>query len=317
LSLPSPAKKTFIEPQPLLNLTHRFGGLAFRTESDTPIPDLVSERFAKFQVENGPCDVVQRYRGVGIDAKQAPPADAELLERLRGCVPAFNRLTPTPLLVSPVVREALHSSLQHDGSVTVELMPNSISILDFAERETDFFYVKGKHEGILAKCQVMPIVCAHFLPLFSAFMVHSSGLTLGGRAAIFLAPDEGGKTTIASLSQQGTVLCDDQIIVRKEDRKFLAYGSPWGPFGHPGQKARVGGFFLLEKADRFTLQPVGPKAVFAYLWNEHENYRFFLPRDLKRRAFDLLYEACHAAPCYRLCFSKEHADWDAIDRALE
>jgi hypothetical protein len=298
-------------------LSHRLGGIVFRTDSDTPIPDFVSPRFRNFQVENRAHDVRQRYRGIDPVPTSNAPLEGEFLEQLRRCAPSFDPRTPIPLLASPVVREALRSRLLHSESVTVELKPNSVSILDFAEREIDSFYARGKQDEILTRCQVMPIAHAHFLTLFSAFMVHSSALAVDGRAALFLAPDEGGKTTIVSLAPRGTVLCDDQVILRKENKTFMACGSPWGQLRDPAQKARLGGFFLLEKADRFTLRPVKAKAVFEYLWNEHESYRFFLTRDLKRSTFELLHEACHTVPCYRLCFSKEHADWDAIDRALK
>ena len=44
-------------------------------------------------------------------------------------------------------------------------------------------------------------------------MIHSAALVLDGAAALFFAPDEGGKTTIARHALPGMTMCDIQNIM--------------------------------------------------------------------------------------------------------
>lgn len=301
----------------MLILTHKIAGVIFRTELDTRISWFQSQRFEKFLIENTSPDVVQRYHGVSIDPLILPTLKKEQIKRLAPCIPSPNWNTNTPFLRSPTVCTLLESRLNHSESVTIELKPSGVSIFDFSERELDFFYSLGEQEKFLAECLVMPIMFANFLTLFSAVMIHSSSSIINNRAAIFLAPDEGGKTTIVKQAVTETVLCDDQVVVRKEGNAFMAYGSPWGVITNSLKTAKVGGFFLAEKAKYFKILPIKPVDIFEYLWNEHESYRYFLPKNLRLLAFNLLYEVCHQSPCYRLLFPKGYMDWGAIDRAMK
>jgi len=298
-------------------ITHQIAGIVFRSELDTPISCFNSRRFENFLIEHKPPDVVQRYRGVRLDRSLPPFADEELSQRLAPCIPSASWNTHTPFLNSPAVRALLQSRLEHPESVTIEMKPSGVSIFDFEKREMDFFYASGEQEDFLAECLVTPIVFANFLTLFSAVMIHSSSAVVGGRAAIFLAPDEGGKTTIVKSATDGTVLCDDQVVLRKQGDAFMAHGSPWGLITNSTRSSKLGGFFLAEKAERFEILPIKPAAVFEYLWNEHESYRYFLPKNLRLQAFNLLYEACHQALCYKMFFPKDGLDWAMIDKAMK
>lgn len=298
-------------------ITHQIAGIVFRSELDTPISCLNSRRFEDFLIETKPPDVVQRYRGVHLDRALPPFTDEEFIKRLAPCIPSANWNTRSPFLNSPAVQALLRSRLEHPESVTIELKPSGVSIFDFEKREIYFFFASGEQEDFLADCLVTPIAFANFLTLFSAVMVHSSSAVINGRAAVFLAPDEGGKTTIAKQAAPGSVLCDDQVVLRRQGDVFMAYGSPWGLITNSSRTAKLGGFFLAEKAERFEILPIKPAAVFEYLWHEHESYRYFLPKKLRAPAFNLLNEACRQAHCYKMYFPKDRLDWDMIDKAMK
>ena len=134
-------------------------------------------------------------------------------------------------------------------------------------------------------------IFAPFLPVFSAAKIHSSAIVMNSSAALFLAQDEGGKTTVAKNSNGGTVLCDDQVILRRENGIIVAYGSPWGLITTPFESARVGAFFLLEQAEQFELIPIDPVAVMEYMWKEDRGYRMYLPKQLSTRLFEILFDA--------------------------
>ena len=161
-------------------------------------------------------------------------------------------------------------------------------------------------------------IFATFLPCLSAFMIHSSGLIRRGRAMLFLAPNEGGKSTVLVLAGPGGRLNDDQVIIRKKTGKVIeAYGTPFGSLTDGPLSAPVAGLFFLEKASAFELGPIHPSDLLKCLWDEHQRYIYFLPKDLKVRTFHLLTDLCRQARTFRMKFPKDFIDWDAIDRALD
>jgi len=72
----------------------------------------------------------------------------------------------------------------------------------------------------------------------------------------------------------------------------------------------------LEQAEKFEMIPFKPRPVIEYLWNEHANLIGVLPPKSRLRAFDLIDEAVHQAPLYRLRVSLNGMDWEAIDAAM-
>ena len=147
-------------------------------------------------------------------------------------------------------------------------------------------------------------------------MIHSAAVVLDGAAALFLAPDEGGKTTIVRHALPGMTLCDDQNILRHEGAAILVHSTPLGLYTHGPRSAPLGGMFLVEQAESFELLPLNSLDAFEYLWNEHQGYRVYLPRALRLKTFDFLYDVCRRAPAYRMRFPKDTIDWDAIDAAM-
>jgi hypothetical protein len=209
----------------------------------------------------------------------------------------------------------LEHRLNWPDQVALELRPSSLTVFDFASRELEVFFTPDMY-WFADDPRAGPITFAVFLGAFTATMVHGAGLIRNGVTALFLAPDGGGKTTAVGLSTAGTILCDDQIVIRKESNSLMAYGTPWGLTTNSSQTARVGGIFLLEKAEQFELIPLEPERALEYSWNEHLAYRVPLPKRLRSQAFDILYDICYQAPCYRMRFPKDYVDWDAIDAAM-
>lgn len=148
-------------------------------------------------------------------------------------------------------------------------------------------------------------------------MLHSSSSVLNNKAALFLAKDEGGKTTVMKSAVPRDVLSDDQNILKKENGAFFVHSTPWSTFQNGPRKARLGGLFFLEKASEFSLSRINSVDMLAYLWAEHVGYTLFMPKKLRVAAFDLLHEACLSVPTYRMRFPKDYIDWEVIARAME
>jgi len=95
---------------------------------------------------------------------------------------------------------------------------------------------------------------------YDACLVHSSGVIHDGRGFLFVGPSEAGKTTVARLSQDRTVLNDEMNLIEFTARGPYLAGTPFN--GHfrdkrPG-RAALGAVLLLEQGREHRLAEVGP-----------------------------------------------------------
>jgi hypothetical protein len=207
--------------------------------------------------------------------------------------------------------------MDHPEQVGLEIKQSSAVIFDFSKRELDIFFDCGK-DNVYSNSRLGSIFFAPFLVAFNAMMVHSAGLILGDCAAVFMAPDEGGKTTVVNLASVECcgILSDDQVILRQTDGLLMAHGTPWGLVTDGPKCAKLGGLFLLEQAEYFELIPLRVVEALEYLWNEHQGYWAFLPKKMRIQAFDFVNSICHQIPTYRMRFKKDYLDWNAIKAAM-
>jgi hypothetical protein len=229
------------------------------------------------------------------------------------------------ILCSSVVRAWLKSYWGRSNQVEIWLHEHQVILRDFAKREFFHFYTEKlggydeERQGYFPEYHVAANfrqMFSSFLPHFSAVQLHSSGVIRNNQVALFLAPDGGGKTTVLRHSTGDLVLSDDQIILRRQGEAFVAYATPFGTITSGPCQAKLGAIFVLQSAPIFELSSLSVPELIRSVWIEHQSYSLFLPKDLKKRAFNLLYDACHQVPCYRMRFPKDYVDWDAIDKAM-
>ena len=250
--------------------------------------------------------------------------------------------------------------------IAVECRPNAVTVLDYGTSRGDVFFAETGETGEYAACVEKPIrgaagngiraglrgtsgnvpmeervpgagLVTPFLPAHGAFLVHAAAVAAAGKgagsaekAALFLARDEGGKTTAARLAAgsanysaggpvrtRAVIIGDDQILLRRGRGRYWVYGTPWnlissGPVGAP-----LGGIFLLEKGRHFRLVPLKAYDATAFIWDEHRHVTDFMPAAVRKKAFDLVAGACASVPVYRLTFTKDRLDWPAVLACLK
>lgn len=157
---------------------------------------------------------------------------------------------------------------------------------------------------------------ASMLPLFDAAMVHSSAVLLDNQVAVFLAPSGGGKSTIASLAEPGTVLSDDQNVLRNQDGVMMVHSTPFGKTTDGPRSAKLGGLFLLEKSGVLKLSRATGPEVLEAMWADQPGATYLLPTEVRLRLFEVLYRTCQSTPCYRLAFPPDTVDWEKIGLAM-
>jgi hypothetical protein len=190
----------------------QIAGITFRIESDISIRGLKSSKLKRFQINSTKPDVYHLYKIIPDNSITLPPLDKneKLLINYCSCY-IENHLLKNSLFNSYIVRNQLNICLKQIDSITIEIQPHSIIIFNHKSCEVFIFYSQDFDKS-LVDFILGPSIFAQFLPIFSAAMIHSSAVVIDKKAAIFLAPDKGGKTTAAKLASGFPILCDDHNI---------------------------------------------------------------------------------------------------------
>jgi len=302
----------------MLKINHEIAGMHFLTDSDVQLPHLNKPSYAKFLIEDAQPDICYRIRALNPDFLPISPLDAITRKLLLETIgfPAF--WLERPILHSPEVWQKVEACLDKPELAHISLRWNRAIIRNYACNEVDFFYPPEQKVNFASPL----IIASHrnmlaaFMPNFSAVMLHGAGILCNGVAALFFAPDDGGKSSTIRLANGRPVLNDDQIILRKQNGMVIAHGTPFGPITSGPIQAKVGAIFLLEKSSHFALSRLSLSDAVEYIWNEHEHMWVVMPKALRIRAFELIADACHQARIYRLQFQKGYIDWNAIDDAI-
>jgi len=293
------------------------GGVRWKVRADIDINGFLYDSFIGFENYNSHPDVTHNYSCIEKHSvyKVSKCEIRDLLsnKKLKKIGDPENRLLGYKLIF-----DYLNKNIHKASYLAIEIQKPSITFMDFKERKINTFYTI-KHQELLKESKTAPFTIANFMHHFNALFVHSSAVIIENKAALFIAPDEGGKTTIAEiLHKKYPIITDDQNVIRKEGDKYYCYGTPWGVYiTNKSTKVKLGGIFLLEKSDKFKLTPLNSNFIFAFLCREHYANFTYLRDDGRKKYFGLLSDICNKFPAYKLQFSKDYIDPDAIAAVMK
>jgi hypothetical protein len=297
--------------------TYYLGGITFQVESDLRLADFLRDKFLHFASSSTQPDVRCWIRGVDLCIFGASDDDPSLIEALIHWLPREAVSRPGPLLRSPGVKAVLRDALAHPDAVQMELRATSITITNLVRRRMDIFYQRGSPHFTHGTRHLSSGMILPFLPALDAALLHSSGIVCRGVGGLFLAPDGGGKTTLIGLIRPGDdVITDDQNLVHKMGDRFYASGLPWCRVLGSTDPHPLGGLFFLEKAAAFDLISLRPMDALERIALDPQNTFGPLPRAFRFRAALLRVEIVRQVPAYRLRFTQDYVDWDAVTAAM-
>ncbi len=134
-------------------------------------------------------------------------------------------------------------------------------------------------------------------------VLHSSCISVNGRAILFSAPSGTGKSTHTGLWQEyvkDTVyINDDTPIIRLDSDKVYACGSPWSGKTNLNSNisSQLDGIVFLERGDKNYIEELGGTEAFARLLGETRKFPF---KDSIEMASELCGELIERVPIYRL-----------------
>ena len=141
---------------------------------------------------------------------------------------------------------------------------------------------------------------------FDAFSLHGVLIQADGEGYAFSDAPGVGKTTHASrwkelLGERVSVVDGDHPILRMEDGKVMAYGTPFcgKEWSNENRCVPLKGICFLKRAEKTRVDPMDPReAILRFGWNDPcfraEN------EELAMRQFDLYEQIAELVPCYWL-----------------
>jgi hypothetical protein len=146
-------------------------------------------------------------------------------------------------------------------------------------------------------------------------VLHACGVIRRGRGYAFFGASGSGKTTVATLSLEHTVLSDDLVIIRQHGRAFHVHGVPFRgdmpEAPRSNASAELCGLFTLVKDDEHRLAPLTPAEAVARL-------SACVPFVMKQLSnTERVLERCRAVagvvPLNALHFRRDPGFWEVID----
>ena len=145
------------------------------------------------------------------------------------------------------------------------------------------------------------------------FLLHAATIVRNGKAYAFTGRSGAGKSTVASLSPEGSVLTDEISLLRRENGVWRAYGTPfWGEFRAAGSNtsAPVAGIYRLVQASQNAVT----------LLSRRETLRMLLPNVLffsadpaaNRLLLEILSHAVAEISGCNLAFRKDQTFWEVL-----
>lgn len=172
-------------------------------------------------------------------------------------------------------------------------------------------FVGVRHEYALDSL-IRILLTAVLLP-HKGFLLHAATVVRDGRAYVFAGRSGAGKSTVARLSPEGSVLTDEISVLRYSEGEWFAHGTPfWGEFRAAGRNERypLAGIYALKQASDDHVEPLAPKETLKALL---PCVLFFTPEaEANRALLATLIQLVQEVPCHRLHFRRDAAFWRVI-----
>ena len=147
-------------------------------------------------------------------------------------------------------------------------------------------------------------------------LLHACAVSDDGRGIIFVGTSGAGKSTLATLwegQERVTLLSDDRVIIRKQNGRFWAYGTPWhgdaraaSPEAVPLERV----FLIQQHANENRAIPLGPLDATSRLLVR--SFPTFWDPEGMAFTMRFLGELSQAVPCYELGFVPDESVLDFV-----
>jgi hypothetical protein len=137
-------------------------------------------------------------------------------------------------------------------------------------------------------------------------LLHAAGVRIANKGFLFPAASGDGKTTIASLSPQGSVLSDEHMFVEKKDRGYNLFGIPTNGFKKKNfGNTRLVKVFDLIKDKKTYVEDISIPSFAVEVISAHLRYACYLNRRMFSKKVKLVNDLLNTVPVQGLHFKKD------------
>lgn len=180
-----------------------------------------------------------------------------------------------------------------------------------------FIVTKGQTTRVFEQFFYQAFYSACARKSINAFLLHSSGITVGPHGFLFVGASGMGKSTITELSRAYGVMNDEMNILSQEADGLHLHRSPFNAYctGKNGMPSRLRAVFLLRHAPDCRLQPVSAARAVAELTGQvvpplglEDEYTPAVASEM----MDIALRIVKAVPVYHLYFPVHGGFWPLI-----
>ena len=225
----------------------RIAGVTIQVEADLPITDRTfDKKFDSFRVDGPGVDTVVLHHHFSLPEVKGADLGREVYRKPPWAI--YRRdgswlylgISPTP--GDPALHRVVVFNDDHSRGTIYN--------------PTEEWFRRGRLHA-LTLFPSDQILLARLLPDRHACFLHAAGIAVNGQGLLFVGHSEAGKSTMVTmLREEGEILCDDRVIVRRWPDRFRVHGT-WShgdvPQVSPAD-APLRAILFLEKADTNRLE---------------------------------------------------------------
>lgn len=194
--------------------------------------------------------------------------------------------------------------------------------IDIKRRKIQHFYLKENiQDGVNFDSRLITFAYSQILASKQGILLHAAGVVKEGKAYLFFAPANGGKSTVAQLSKKYQILGDDIIALRKIKRDFFAFSTPWkqGKFisSKPSSKVKIKAVFFLKKSNQLYFKPLRPEEALVRTLSKQIHFFLYTERPLVKKIFFSAADFFKTIPAYQMHFNQDNDFWPKLEMAIK
>ncbi len=299
-------------------LNIKISGLKISLESDFPFFSGKYDRYFTYHKDESP-DVRVFIHKLNVNETSSIGLSNKIKNSVLSTIDFKERWIDNSVFNNLLFRKIIEDSkFDHEMSY-FSLSWNRVVFRNYKNNEHHFFYPEEKEYEFNSQLFIARLRNMLFsvFPKFSLLMMHGAGIVLDGKAAVFLAPDEGGKSTVCRLMAENKILNDDHLVIDMKKISPIVHGTPFGNISSGMDYSKLGAFFILEKSDSFGIKPLKGSEILRFIWEDQMIKWFHLPKKLRLHSFELLSDVCKRIPGYKLSFHKDFIDKKSLVKAMK
>ena len=216
---------------------------------------------------------------------------------------------------NPYCSELLDSLKKRDER-DFNLLPakNHVFIGDYRAKKADIFISSPVNTRSKELSRYLREILPRLLALTGFFLyqkkevilLHAAGIKIADRGFLFPAPSGDGKTTIASLSPQGSVLSDEHMFVEKKENDYYTFGIPADGFKRNNfGSTRLFKIFDLIKDKKTYVEDISIPSFAVEMILTHLPYACYLNKRQFLKKVKVVNDLLNTVPVQGLHFKKD------------